>query len=66
MMTPLKIELGLFLKSRNSGHTFKEKVVKHPETGERQTIRKRKAVRPWYYDADEHYYFEIKLGLKSM
>jgi hypothetical protein len=34
---------------------FKEKVVKHPETGERQTIRKRKAVR-----------FEIKVGLKSM
>lgn len=45
---------------------FKEKVVKHPETGERQTIRKRKAVRPWYYDANEHYYFEIKVGLKSM
>ena len=31
-----------------------------------QTIRKRKAVRPWYYDANEHYYFEIKVGLKSM
>ena len=45
---------------------FKEKVVKHPETGERQTIRKRKAVRPWYYDSNNHYYFEIKVGLKSM
>ena len=45
---------------------YKEKVVKNPETGERQTIRKRKAVRPWYYDSDNHYYFEIKLGLKTM
>lgn len=45
---------------------FREKSVKDPETGERKTIRKRRSVRPWYYDANEHYYFEIKLGLKAI
>lgn len=45
---------------------FTEKVVKHPETGKRQTIRKRKAVRSWYYNSNNHHYFEIKVGLKSM
>lgn len=45
---------------------FKDKVVKDPETGERKTVRKRKAVRPWYFDDKEHYYFEIKVGLKTL
>lgn len=45
---------------------FKDKIVKDPETGERKTVRKRKAVRPWYFDDNEHYYFEIKVGLKTL
>lgn len=45
---------------------FKDKSIKDPETGERKIVRKRKAVRPWYYDSDNHYYFEIKVGLKTM
>lgn len=45
---------------------FREKSVKDPETGERKTIRKRRSVRPWYYDSNEHYYIEIKVGLKAI
>jgi len=45
---------------------FREKSVKDPETGERKTIRKRRSVRPWYYDSKEHYYIEIKVGLKTI
>lgn len=45
---------------------FKDKKVKDPETGERKTVRTRKAVRPWYFDDNEHYYFEIKVGLKTL
>lgn len=45
---------------------FREKLVKDPETGERKTIRKRRSVRPWYYDSNEHYYIEIKVGLKAI
>lgn len=45
---------------------YREKVVKDAETGERKTIRKRKVVRPWFYDSDGHYYFEVKMGLKTM
>lgn len=45
---------------------FKDKTIKDPETGERKTVRKRKAVRPWYFDDKEHYFFEIKVGLKTL
>ncbi len=45
---------------------FREKSFKDPETGERKTIRKRRSVRPWYYDSNEHYYIEIKVGLKAI
>ncbi|QBL08391.1 hypothetical protein E0Z06_02100 [Rheinheimera sp. D18] len=45
---------------------FKDKKVKDPETGESKTVRKRKAVRPWYFDDKEHYFFEIKVGLKTL
>ncbi|MEO3879965.1 DUF6641 family protein [Rheinheimera fenheensis] len=45
---------------------FKDKKVKDPETGQRKTVRTRKAVRPWYFDDNEHYYFEIKVGLKTL
>lgn len=49
-----------------SYEAFKEKTIKDPETGERKTVRKRKAVRPWYFDDNDHYYFEIKVGLKTL
>ena len=45
---------------------YKDKKVKDPDTGERKTVRTRKAVRPWYFDDNEHYYFEIKVGLKTL
>lgn len=45
---------------------FKDKRIKDPDTGERTTVRKRKAVRPWYFADKEHYYFEIKVGLKTL
>ena len=45
---------------------YKDKKVKDPESGERKTVRTRKAVRPWYFDDNEHYYFEIKVGLKTL
>lgn len=45
---------------------YKDKKVKDPDTGERKTVRTRKSVRPWYFDDNEHYYFEIKVGLKTL
>ena len=45
---------------------FKDKRIKDPETGERKVVRRSKAVRPWYFDDKEHYYFEIKVGLKTL
>lgn len=45
---------------------YRDKKVKDPETGERKTVRTRKAVRPWYFDDNNHYYFEIRVGFKAM
>lgn len=54
------------LLENKSYEAYKDKVIKDPDTGERKTIRKRKAVRPWYFDDNEHYYFEMKVGLKTL
>ena len=45
---------------------FKDKRIKDPETGERKVVRRRKALRPWYFDDKEHYYLEIKVGLRTL
>jgi hypothetical protein len=45
---------------------YREKKVTDPETGEKKVVRKRKAVRPWYFDDKEHYFFEIRVGFKAM
>lgn len=45
---------------------YRDKKVKDPETGERKTVRTRKAVRPWYFDDKEHYFFEIRMGFKTL
>ncbi|MGI5308188.1 DUF6641 family protein [Rheinheimera sp. WS51] len=45
---------------------YKDKTIRDPDTGERKTVRKRKAVRAWYFDDNEHYYFELKVGLKTL
>mgnify|MGYP006169542857 FL=1 len=45
---------------------YKDKKVKDPESGERKTVRTRKAVRPWYFDDNEHYYFEVRISNKPI
>lgn len=45
---------------------YRDKKVTDPETGEKKVVRKRKAVRPWYFDDKEHYFFEIRVGFKAM
>ncbi|RLV57760.1 hypothetical protein D5018_20835 [Parashewanella curva] len=45
---------------------FKDKTVKDPETGERKKVKKRCAVRPWYYESEDHYYLEIKQGIRVL
>ncbi|MCH8493900.1 MAG: hypothetical protein LAT53_11770 [Idiomarina sp.] len=45
---------------------YKDKTITDPETGERKTVRKRKTVRAWYFDDKDHYYFEIKVGVKTL
>lgn len=45
---------------------YKERSVKDPETGERKKIRRRYIVRPWFYDSNEHYYFEVRISNKPI
>ncbi|MCU8004142.1 hypothetical protein [Shewanella sp. SM96] len=45
---------------------YREKSVKDPETGERNKVRRRITVRPWYYDSEGHYYFEVRIGIKPI
>lgn len=45
---------------------YKERFVKDPETGERKKIRRRYIVRPWFYDSNEHYYFEVRMSNKPV
>lgn len=45
---------------------YKERFVKDPETGERKKIRRRYIVRPWFYDSNEHYYFEVRISNKAV
>lgn len=45
---------------------YREKSVKDPETGERKKVRRRITVRPWYYDSEGHYYFEVRIGIKPI
>ncbi len=44
---------------------YKERSVKDMETGERKKIRRRYVVRPWFYDSNEHYYFEVRISNKA-
>lgn len=45
---------------------YKERFVKDPETGGRKKIRRRYIVRPWFYDSNEHYYFEVRISNKPV
>ena len=45
---------------------YKEKTVKDPETGERIKKRWQATVRPWYYDTDNHYFLEVKVGIRAI
>lgn len=45
---------------------YKEKMVKDAETGERTKQRRQVSVRPWYYDTEDHYYLEVKIGIKPI
>lgn len=45
---------------------YKERSVKDAETGERKKIRRRYIVRPWFYDSDNHYYFEVRISNKPV
>jgi hypothetical protein len=45
---------------------YREKTVKDPESGERKKVRRRLTVRPWYYDSEEHYYFEVRISGKAI
>ena len=59
-------EMAQCLIDNKRFEAFKEKKVKNPETGEITTQRRPTTVRPWYYDSDEHYYIEIKVGNKPI
>lgn len=37
-----------------------------PETNEKRKVRQQKKLRPWYYQINDVYYFEIKYGNKSL
>lgn len=45
---------------------YRERTIKDPQTGERKKVRKPKVVRPWYYDSDDHYYFEVRIGTQPI
>ncbi|TVP09304.1 hypothetical protein [Shewanella sp. KCT] len=45
---------------------YKERSIKDPDTGERKKIRRRYVVRPWYYDSENHYYFEVRISNKPV
>ena len=59
-------EMAQCLIDNKRFEAFKEKKVKNPETGEITIQRRPTTVRPWYYDSDEYYYPEIKVGNKPI
>jgi hypothetical protein len=41
---------------------FKDKTVTNKETGEKTVTKVPRKIRPWYFENNGHYYFEVKLG----
>ncbi len=45
---------------------FKQKTVKDPVSGEKITTQVPRKIRAWYFDNNQHFYLEIKLGGKVL
>ncbi len=45
---------------------FKDVYIVDEESGEKRKVKRPKRVRPWFYQAADKYYFEIKYGTKSL
>lgn len=43
---------------------FKDKTVINKETGEKTVTKVPRKIRPWYFENNGHYYFEVKFGGK--
>lgn len=43
---------------------FKDKTITNGETGEKTVTKVPRKIRPWYFENNGHYYFEVKFGGK--
>ena len=62
----LQQRMATCLLEKRPFEAYREKIVKNPETGEKQKQRRQVNVRPWYYDSDGHYYLEVKVNNKTV
>jgi hypothetical protein len=45
---------------------YKEVFITDDESGEKRRLKRPKRIRPWFYQSNDKYYFEIKYGTKSL
>jgi len=45
---------------------YKFKNITEPETGERKKVKVQKRIRPWFYECNGEFYWEIKYGSRSL
>ncbi len=45
---------------------YKEVFITDDESGEKRKVKRPKRIRPWFYQSNDKYYFEIKYGTKSL
>ena len=45
---------------------YRDKWTTNEETGERETKRVAKQVKPWFYQSNNQYYFEVRNGYKAI
>jgi hypothetical protein len=59
-------EMATCMLEKRPFEAFREKMVKDPQSGERQKQRRPVTIKPWYYDSDNHYYLEVKVNNKPI
>jgi len=45
---------------------FKDVYILDEESGEKRKVKRPKRIRPWFYQAADKYYFEVKYGTKPL
>jgi len=54
------------LLSNTEFTAFKDVYIVDEDSGEKRKVKRSKRIRPWFYQSNDKYYFEIKYGTRSL